>query len=111
MCVGGCSFVSRWVKILLRLLEDVVGVPYSSLSPPVRGSHRKLCALPLTPTIASTEPEQGPNMDLLGTSPKASLGQYAAWQVRGDWEREGLQDSSQVCSCLVVWTEVMRLSI
>uniref|UniRef100_A0A8D1G6N6 ADP-ribosylation factor GTPase-activating protein 2 n=1 Tax=Sus scrofa TaxID=9823 RepID=A0A8D1G6N6_PIG len=27
------------------------------------------------------QPEHGPNMDLLGTSPKASLGQYASWQL------------------------------
>ncbi|KAB1272005.1 ADP-ribosylation factor GTPase-activating protein 2 [Camelus dromedarius] len=26
-------------------------------------------------------PEHGPNMDLLGTSPKATLGQYASWQL------------------------------
>lgn len=41
----------------------------------------------LTPVIASTEPEQGPNTDLLGSSPKASLGQYAGWWV--DWLGEG----------------------
>ncbi|KAK2504079.1 hypothetical protein MC885_013725 [Smutsia gigantea] len=27
------------------------------------------------------QPEHGPNMDLLGGSPKASLGQYATWQL------------------------------
>lgn len=40
-----------------------------------------LGALYQIPIIVSTEPEQGPNTDLLGTSPKASLGQYATWQV------------------------------
>lgn len=44
-------------------------------------------------------------MDLLGTSPKASLGQYASWQVWGTWERVGLGDSFQIC-CPVMWTEV-----
>jgi hypothetical protein len=35
----------------------------------------------LTPVIAPTEPEHGPNTDLLGTSPKSSVGQYNSWWV------------------------------
>ena len=45
-------------------------------------------------------------MELLGTSPKASLGQYASWQVWGAWERVGLGGSFQICCCLITWTEV-----
>eukprot|EP00069_Balaena_mysticetus_P002624 bmy_04121T0 len=45
-----------------------------------------------TPSAESSglaQPEHGPNMELLGTSPKASLGQYASWQLWGAWERLG----------------------
>lgn len=54
----------------------------------------------LIPTIASTEPEHGPNIDLLGTSPKASLGQYTSWQEAVPWERVGRGGSFQICCCL-----------
>lgn len=120
MCVWGVPIFLGGPKIHFNPLEEVVGIPFIFWWPqqaeesqsfllipslPLRGSHCKLCSLYLTPTIASTEPEHGPNMDLLGTSPKASLGQYATWQVQAHWERVGLQGSFQVCSCLVMWTE------
>lgn len=109
--LGGLGFISipwkKWWAFLLSFggLSRLKKASPSYSSHHLRGSRCKLCSLYLTPTIASTEPEHGPNMDLLGTSPKASLGQYATWQVQTHWERVGLQGSFQVCSCLVTWTE------
>lgn len=59
----------------------------------------------LISTIAFTEPEHGPNMDLLGTSPKASLGQYTSWQ---EWGVLGACGPWEFFSDLLlpVWTEV-----
>lgn len=109
--LGGLGFISipwkKWWAFLLSFggLSRLKKASPSYSSHHLRGSRCKLCSLYLTPTIASTEPEHGPNMDLLGTSPKAPLGQYATWQVQTHWERVGLQGSFQVCSCLVTWTE------
>ena len=59
----------------------------------------------LISTIAFTEPEHGPNMDLLGTSPKASLGQYTSWQ---EWHVLGAGGPWGFFSDLLLpmWTEV-----
>ena len=59
----------------------------------------------LIPTIASTEPEHGPNIDLLGTSPKASLVQYTSWQEGGALGEGGPWGFFSDL-LLPVWTEV-----
>lgn len=55
---------------------------------PPKGACGKLQASCEHPSlIVSVEPELGPNTDLLGTSPKASLGQYPCWRHEGgSWE-------------------------
>lgn len=49
--------------------------------------------LNVTPVIVFTEPEHGPNTDLLGTSPQASLGMTAGkgGEARREW-------ASSMCS-------------
>lgn len=44
--------------------------------------------------------EHGPNIDLLGTSPKASLGQYTSWQEAVPWRVVDVGSSFQICCCL-----------
>uniref|UniRef100_A0A2R9AEL5 ADP-ribosylation factor GTPase-activating protein 2 n=1 Tax=Pan paniscus TaxID=9597 RepID=A0A2R9AEL5_PANPA len=45
---------------------------------------------PSTESSGLAQPEHGPNTDLLGTSPKASLGQYASGQAWGLGAKKGL---------------------
>lgn len=71
----------------------------------LRAAHRKFLSVTPNFHIAFTEPEHGPNMDLLGTSPKASLGQYTSWQ---EWGVLGACGPWEFFSDLLlpVWTEV-----